>query len=63
VLGAEALSASLLGFAADGRVVSILELARATAAVLGLEYSADVSGAIDTHFLGIKNRRCDTLRA
>jgi polar amino acid transport system substrate-binding protein len=36
------------------------DLARATAAVLGLEYSADVSGAFDTFIPGIENGRYDT---
>ncbi|MEX1077892.1 MAG: transporter substrate-binding domain-containing protein [Homoserinimonas sp.] len=36
------------------------DLARATAAVLGLEYTAEVSGAFDTFIPGIENGRYDT---
>lgn len=36
------------------------DLARATAAVLGLEYVAEVSGAFDTFIPGIENGRYDT---
>ena len=36
------------------------DLARATAAVLGLEYDAEVSGAFDTFIPGIENGRYDT---